>query len=188
MTPILCVNLSLNCWTECAESLVWPDGGLQDVSHFSKSHSIVPHVIKESQPSLWLSNVSTRESNSVTAVPKSSCGHCKISDKEGSKLDIYLGSCLCSSVTILLLMAGCLSLTVLQALYLHAHRVSISLCNSLGGPWNISICISSQLWCTYDPDTKTYSFCISEKKQLASGMHFTLSTNTKFKQCALQCT
>ena len=53
-------------------------------------------------------------------------------------------------------MAGSLPLTVLQALYLHAHGVSISLCNSLGGPWNISLCTSSHLWCTYDPDTIVY--------------------------------
>ncbi len=84
--------------------------------------------------------------------------------------------------------AGNLSIILRQAKYLHAHLVSLSFWSSLGLPPYMSFWTSSHLWCTYEPDMKTYSFSSKENKHDVSGTDLTVSTKTKFKQCALLCT
>lgn len=126
-----------------------------DVALLCKSYCIVPDVIKERVLSVTLQCVNKRV-NKCDSCVKSSCGDCKISDRyfisprtlvnvtrrltnlrsiwANKPLASIALSPFCSSDISFSrrMMAGNLSLTVLQALYLHAHRVSISLCNSLG--------------------------------------------------------
>lgn len=138
--------------------------------HCSPRVIVLSQISLKTEPSRRPFSVSS-ESTRVTAMPKFSCEDCKMSDRclisptffvsvmrqinlrsicanralASTALSAFMSSEICLSRC---MMAGSLSFTVSHALCLHAYRVSINLCNSLGTPWYMSLCTSIHLWCT----------------------------------------